>query len=557
MGNCYSYILSFFLISVLGYGQVSLLSETNTKNYEVKEPFKLNIGLEITGHLEQQTPLKLPDLSKFEILGNASEVFSFVDPETGIVVKQIVYQLILEPKQAGKLKIGSALVQVNGKIYKSEAFDIFVKENHRKTYNTLSAKDVHLSMEVENTDRYAFQPIKIILKAQSKNFQNLRKINQIQLPKYAHIHPINLKKQDIEIQEYGEESASQTIASFILFPKNSGNIIIPPAFAQLDKKKILSNNIKINIKPLPKNAPKNFVNAVGNFKINIQTSEKIIVNQPLDLFLKLSGEGNLNQISLPKILESNDYKIFHPKKTIKTTPTSNGLQGEIVEHYILIPKKEGKINILIQEFVFFNPQKNIYETIHKNYNIKSLHIAEQNLNTEEIPNNTGHILKKVDLSPIPSQKNINWSFIFTTIIFLGIITGFIFWIFRKKKKNIITSIPQENKITTIAETEEILRNTIFIGKDYYFRLMEKSLKEEKYSLFFEYYDELHNDAEQQVELYEKTSISQFLENTINPAFAKDFEKFREKILLQKYTPAPHNLYEFYTNIVKFYSKIMK
>lgn len=547
------------MFSIFGYGQVSLLTETNTKNFEVKEAFKLNIGLELTGNnLEQQTPLKLPDLSKFEILGNASEAFTFIDPETGMMVKQIVHQLILEPKQAGKLKIGSALVQVNGKIYKSEAFDIFVKENNRKN-NELFSKDVSLSMEVQNTDKYTFQPIKIILKAHSKNFQNLRKIGQIQLPKYANIHPISLEKQDIEIEEYGDEKASQIIASFILFPENSGNIIIPPALAQLDKEKILSNKLKINVKSLPKNAPHNFTNAVGNFEINIKTPDKIRVNQPFDIFIKLSGEGNLNQISLPKILESDYYTIFQPKKTIKTTPSANGLTGEITEHYVLTPKKEGNIDILIEDFVFFNPQKNTYETINKTHHINSLASNEENSTIEEMIDDTEHILKKVDLSPIPSKKdkkNINWITIFTISIALGVILIIGFYILKFRKKKRATNI-QKDKITTIAETEEILRNSIFIGKDYYFRLMKKALEEGNYTLFFEYYDELHCDAEQQIELYENKNINQFLENTINSEFAKDFDNFREKILLEKYAPIHQDLYDFYNNIVKFYSKIMK
>ena len=60
--------------------------------------------MEIAGDMHQQTPIKLPDLSKFEVLGNASEAFTFIDPETGVQVKQIVYQLILLPKKTGKIK---------------------------------------------------------------------------------------------------------------------------------------------------------------------------------------------------------------------------------------------------------------------------------------------------------------------------------------------------------------------------------------------------------------------------------------------------------------------
>ena len=96
-----AYILSFIL-PIFGYGQVTLLSETDTKEYQVREPFNLSIGLEIIGeNYQQQSPVRLPDLSKFEILGNATESVAAIDPETGNVVRQVLYHLILQPKHAG------------------------------------------------------------------------------------------------------------------------------------------------------------------------------------------------------------------------------------------------------------------------------------------------------------------------------------------------------------------------------------------------------------------------------------------------------------------------
>lgn len=549
------YIFITILFSVFSYGQVSILSETNTKEYEVKEPFKLNIGLEISGNnLEQQTPVKLPDLSKFEILGNASEVFSFIDPDTGVLVKQMIYQLVLEPKQSGKIKIGSALVQVNGKIYKTEAFDIIVKENSKKESEKILAKNVQLSMETKNSSAYAFEPISITLKASGKNFHNFRKIHHIQLPRNkVKVYPISLNQNEIEIGN----TASQVIASFIVYPDKTGIYSIPAALAKLENEQLTSNTLNINIKPLPQGAPSHFKNAVGEFGLEIiKLNDQAFANETFEILIKLSGQGNFDHIELPKILESTDYQILNkPKKSTNITTTSKGLVGEITEHYIIIPKKEGNMILNIEDFSFFNPKNNKYQNISKTENILVSN-TPQDSTIEKLMDDTGHILKKVELSPISQkeEKEKPYKGIIGGFSILGILGGILIFFLRKRKRK---AIKTPEKITTIAETEEILKYKLFIGKEYYFRSLKKDLENNMPLSFFEHYDELHYDAEEQVRLESNKNIEEFLENTTSIGFVQEFKEFREKIQIEKYAPIHQDLNEYYNNIIKFYSKIMK
>ena len=75
--------------------------------------------------------------------------------------------------------------------------------------------------------------------------------------------------------------------------------------------------------------------------------------------------------------------------------------------------------------------------------------------------------------------------------------------------------------------------------------------------FFEHYDELHYDAEEQVTLESNKSIEEFLEDTVNQDFAQEFISFRKRILTEKYAPIHEDMKSFYDDIIKFYSKIMK
>ena len=169
----------FFVMSAISYGQVTVLTDVNTKEPKQNEPVVLTIVQEVVGeNMEQQSPLRLPDLSKFDIAGNASEQNTFIDQKRGIRVNQIIYQLYLQPKVKGKVKIGSALLTVNGKIYKSEPFDILVKETSRAETEYLS-KDVYLNVEVQDKEVYENQPTVAVLRAYSKNYDNFRKLENI------------------------------------------------------------------------------------------------------------------------------------------------------------------------------------------------------------------------------------------------------------------------------------------------------------------------------------------------------------------------------------------
>ena len=555
-----AYILSFIL-PIFGYGQVTLLSETDTKEYQVREPFNLSIGLEIIGeNYQQQSPVRFPDLSKFEILGNATESVAAIDPETGNVVRQVLYHLILQPKHAGKTRIGSALVQVNGKTYKSEPFEILVRDGKRK--HDAWGRSVSMVMEVLDKEVYENQPVNVVLKlkANPHNYLDFRKVNQIKLPqKTKNIYTVNLKREDIEIDK-NDETAMQVIASFVVVPEKDGNLFVAPATALFNEERILSNPLKIHVKKLPEGAPRGFKNAVGKFDLEVEIpKEEVEVNQPMDVFVKLKGKGNIIGAELPKIVESDDYTILKPTQKIDVKESE--LSGEKTDHYVIIPKKEGEITIRYENFAYFDIDEKQYQTINSD-DIKILSLSREAMDSPtstlgKMMDNTGHILKKVNLLPVSEEENEEESFDYGRFVGMGLLVfgsllAIYFFTFRKKKPKQWSSVQEDDKITTIAETEELL-----IGKEYYLGAIKNALDKGDSASFFENYQELHEEAENQIKRLKNQTISEFLEEIENADFVKDFEQFRIEIQEAKYAPVHEDLYEFYNDIVKFYTKIME
>ena len=560
-----AYIL-LFILPIFGYGQVTLLSETDTKEYQVREPFNLSIGLEIIGeNYQQQSPVRLPDLSKFEILGNATESVAAIDPETGNVVRQVLYHLILQPKHAGKTRIGSALVQVNGRTYKSEPFEILVRDGKRK--HDAWGRSVSMVMEVLDKEVYENQPVNVVLKlkANPHNYLDFRKVNQIKLPqKTKNIYTVNLKREDIEIDK-NDETAMQVIASFVVVPEKDGNLFVSPATALFNEERILSNPLKIHVKKLPEGAPRGFKNAVGKFDLEVEIpKEEVEVNQPMDVFVKLKGKGNIIGAELPKIVESDDYTILKPTQKIEVKESEHS--GEKTDHYVIIPKKEGEITIRYENFAYFDIDEKQYQTINSD-DIKILSLSKEAMDSPtstlgKMMDDTGHILKKVNLLPVSEEENEEESFDYGRFAGMGLLVfgsllAIYFFTFRKKKPKQWSSVQEDDKITTIAETEELLKENISIGKEYYFGALKNAADKGNTASFFENYQELHTEAENQIKRLKNQTISEFLEEIENADFAQDFEKFRNKIQEVKYTPIHGDLYEFYNDIVKFYTKIME
>ena len=560
-----AYIL-LFILPIFGYGQVTLLSETDTKEYQVREPFNLSIGLEIIGeNYQQQSPVRLPDLSKFEILGNATESVAAIDPETGNMVRQVLYHLILQPKHAGKTRIGSALVQVNGKTYKSEPFEILVRDGKRK--HEAWGRSVSMVMEVLDKEVYENQPVNVVLKlkANPHNYLDFRKVNQIKLPqKTKNIYTVNLKREDIEIDK-NDETAMQVIASFVVVPEKDGNLFVSPATALFNEERILSNPLKIHVKKLPEGAPRGFKNAVGKFDLEVEIpKEEVEVNQPMDVFVKLKGKGNIIGVELPKIVESDDYTILKPTQKIDVKESE--LSGEKTDHYVIIPKKEGEITIRYENFAYFDIDEKQYQTINLD-DIKILSLSKEDMDSPKstlgkMMDDTGHILKKVNLLPVSEEEKEEESFDFGRFVGIGLLVfgsllAIYFFTFRKKKPKQWSSVQEDDKITTIAETEELLKENISIGKEYYFGALKNAAYKGDSASFFENYQELHTEAENQIKRLKNQTISEFLEEIENADFVKDFEQFRIEIQEAKYAPVHEDLYEFYNDIVKFYTKIME
>lgn len=572
------YIL-FLFSAIFTYGQVTL-AVSDVKNPRVNQRFNLTVILEISGeNMEQETPLRMPDLSKFDIIGSASEQNTVVlDAKKGDVLNQMVYQWVLTPKEAGKIRFGSVLVTVNGKIYKTEPFEINVKDNEKKSAvaeHTNHSNEVYLNLELKKNVVYKNEPAVAVLRAYSKDYDNFRKVSNLQFSpqKNASIKPINYTKSEIETSS---GMASQVIGTFMIFPNESGPIAINAFSAVVGNAtkptKVSSNRVRLNVKKLPDGMPTNFKNAVGNFDVAVSqtnTTEIPEVDKPLNISVRLSGAGNFGSLDLPKIIDSPDYVFYTPQITTKTVPQKDGLSGDVIAEYVVIPKKAGSISINFENFSFFNPKEVQYTDLGPKsllLNVKTPgEIADAKSTIEKVNDYTNIVLETVNTPvlqthnlKIKNKDKINWKIVAGNLgLMVAVLSLFVVLRKRQEKKKVK---PQQLRSSiSIAETEEIIRKKIGHQFDENIEYL-KILKENKdFETFFTAYHELNNETKNFFSVTNESEFRNYLEQNKGAHVAEQYRILSEKIQIEKYAPfhTAEHIDLILEAIISFYNEIIK
>ncbi len=573
-----SYIL-FLLSAVLTYGQVTLeISEV--KDQKLNQRFTLTVLLEISGeNMEQQTPLQMPDFSKFEIIGTASERNTIVlDAKKGDVINQLISQWVLLPKQSGRIKIGSALVTVNGKRYKTEPFDINVRENEKvsSVAEVSDRNDLYLNLEIEDKVVYKNQPTIAVLRAYSRDFDNFRKVGKINFPQQrnANIKQVSLAKSEIESKG---GIPSQVIGVYMIFPSETGNLQIDPVSATFPNStkdnKITSNNVQLSVKKLPVGMPHHYKNAVGQFDIDLvrlKTEEIPELDKPLHVLLKVTGSGNVGSLNLPKILNSEDYTFFPPKINSQSTAKKEGLTGTVTAEYIIVPKKAGPIFVKFEEFSYFSPDTKKYVDLGAKellIDVKTLaQIDEAKSTLERVNEYTNNVLETVNTPVLQTQHfkvkdktKINWKILFGNIALLTTFMSLLVIVVRKREKRKLKPLLVAKDSSTLAETEEKIRKNLNNHLEESIEYLKILKNNKDFSMFFSAYDELKKETKASFGASNDSDFRAVLANLKGQKISEQYRVVSEKIQIEKFAPlhSADEIDELYESIQTLYLEIAK
>ncbi|MFA5575315.1 MAG: BatD family protein [Brumimicrobium sp.] len=175
----------------------------------------------------------------------------------------------------------------------------------------------------------------------------------------------------------GKKVQSFRIGKQVVFPSELGEFEIKPFQSVIvydsprsffpERTQVVSNQTSILVKPLPNGAPKEFIEGVGEFKLDASVSrENIKQGEVIELSVVISGTGNIQNIKNPQIELSKQMTLYgDPEIKEEITYCTLGGEGSKTFTYFIQVNSEGETKLQPIRIAYFDPDKEKYVVLEK------------------------------------------------------------------------------------------------------------------------------------------------------------------------------------------------
>jgi hypothetical protein len=266
------------------------------------------------------------------------------------MVKNSKLVLTFTPDKA--MTIPPFSVEVDGKKLETKPIDIKIVKSAAPTPG--ASRKFSLNMVASKKSVYVGEPFLL-----SVFFNESRQVN---LMKVAYQKP---EAKDFFVKEVGDEKTYHKGAylvhelRYLLTPKYEGNLTIEPARAKVAERgrrkddffgtffdtpiwsRIVSNRVSVEVKPAPEDT-----DLIGDLKLEEKIdADEVRANKPVNLTIKISGEGNLEDFEGPKYdidgvtIYSDDARVESHLSGTQLISTFEKKYVFIADHNFTIPSR--------------------------------------------------------------------------------------------------------------------------------------------------------------------------------------------------------------------------
>ncbi len=325
----------------------------------------LNFIIKVQGTGDMPAPT-LPSLDKFDRVSRGrSSQFSFVN---GRRTGQVIYSYVLRPIETGQLVIGPVRVTIDGQTYTSEPVVIEVSpgaslaqpDPDTAAPNELNGQDFFVEAEVDNLAPYAGEQVVYTFRMYVDNDRRFARQPRYIAPNFRGFWH----------KEQGQSTISHRIYRItelqtILFSTRAGSITIDPATLSIpDVGELKTQALTLNVTPLPPSPPSDFGDAIGLFQLDTEISlTEGKVNEPINLLVTLSGQGNLYTLSDPVWPEIANWRLFEEETMLDAVFENDEIRGQKIYKLLLVPGKVGDFTLPSITYSYFDPIDETYRTL--------------------------------------------------------------------------------------------------------------------------------------------------------------------------------------------------
>lgn len=362
------------LISTVIFAQRPIVRlEIEPKVIVIGEPITITVKSNIEGEIKIDFPSAFA--SGYSMMNGMEQEF---DSNTGKVISMFYFSQNGTLNKEGSFTFGPASIRSGNKNYKSNTVNVTVKKeavfnsNGEISRNQLKQTAFGI-IEKNKSVVYEGEALVINSKIYSRFYAtHLEDYQSYRIEGALDKHEIPSSNQLIAKSEKLNNKNYFTIQydRNIIFPSSPGTLQINP-FKLILKKDfeglpIVSTGTSVKVIPLPDGQPSSFIGMVGNLSME-ETLSKLDAKKGdvISYILKLSGTGNLQNISTPKIkLPKGIVSYGDPKITEHLQFGAKGAEGSVDFNFLLQIVEDGKYTIESQDLCYFDLSKEKYITLH-------------------------------------------------------------------------------------------------------------------------------------------------------------------------------------------------
>lgn len=489
----------FLVVALCSFGQKPIvILEVEPKEAEVGEMLTITVRANVQGEIDVDLPSGF--IHGYEIMNGMNQE---IDYNTGKVINYFYLSQNGAMPKAGTFKFGPAYVKRGNKVYRSNTVTVTIRKENTAPVtngNEISAKQLRQPAFgiIEKSKSVIYEGEPLILNAKVYSIfdpSHLEDYQEYKLDGALDKHDITTSTR-ITVRE--EKIKRNTYYAFehdkkVIFPIGTGKFTIEPFKLMLRRGiegvSITSSSTAIEVKPLPGNAPKDFIGGVGLFSVTSSIDHtKLKQGDVFTLVVEVSGYGNLQNISEPKLNLPKGFVVYGDaivKEDIAFG--SRGAEGKITYEYNIQVTKYGELVFPETTLSFFDPIKEKYVQI----STQSTKLSIQKNASFKISDNTTSTLvesKGQDIFPFKTSDELStehnsivhspifWAGV-TIPILCGLLLG-LFW--RKREENEVHVVKKQEKqqakvgiLNVFSEAENALLNQDYTN---YYGLIEKGLQ---------------------------------------------------------------------------------
>lgn len=499
----YLYIIAFFQLIVFSAFADDVKFSAKSKTV-VSEGEKFRVTYEINS---QGTNFKAPSFNGFNvIMGPSTSSNTSMQFINGQMThsSSYTYTYLLQAVKEGKYDIPAAEITVNNQKYQSNALKIEVvkgtppQNTSNQTTNNqtntnqadVSGEELFVRMHVSRSElfqgEHLIATIKVYTKVNLVGFENMKYpsfdgfwTQDIELPVQIQLVPENVDGQNYNVG---------VIRQVVLFPQKSGELNIDPfelecvvqkrvnsnsnsffnsffGGYQNVKKTVVSPKVKVKVNALPGKKPADFKGAVGNFKMESECSPlEVKTNEPVNLKIKISGNGNHKLVDLPVINFPQDFELYDPQITENISTNAAGVNGTKSAEYLLIPRHAGTFTIPPVSFSYFDVQSKSFKTLTTEEYVIHVTKGEGGENEGFIVNNfakedvrfVGSDIRYIKTTDVDLKKNERYLvasllYYLSFIIAIGLFTFIIIWKRKQIRQRANQALMKNKKANSVAK----------------------------------------------------------------------------------------------------------